>query len=155
MLHRMAAYCSASERCVDDVKKKMVSAGLPADAQERIIQKLVSERYIDEARYARFFANDKLRFNKWGRIRIRLELQRKRIPEQIREEVTGELDEQLYRSILTDLLKGKKKSVKGKDEREIGYKLFRFAVGRGFESDVIRECLKTMGSDGEYEAYPD
>ena len=28
MLHRAAAYCSASERCIQDVEKKIKAAGL-------------------------------------------------------------------------------------------------------------------------------
>ena len=29
MLHRAAAYCSAAERCIQDVQKKIDAAGLP------------------------------------------------------------------------------------------------------------------------------
>ena len=70
MLHRAAAYCSAAERCIQDVQKKIDAAGLPPDASERIIARLLKERFIDESRYTRFFVNDKLRFNKWGREKI-------------------------------------------------------------------------------------
>ena len=62
MLHRAAAYCSAAERCIQDVQKKIDAAGLPPDASERIIARLLKERFIDESRYTRFFVNDKLRF---------------------------------------------------------------------------------------------
>lgn len=55
MLHRAAAYCSAAERCIQDVQKKIDAAGLPPDASERIIARLLKERFIDESRYTRFF----------------------------------------------------------------------------------------------------
>ncbi len=80
MLHRAAAYCSAAERCIQDVQKKIDAAGLPPDASERIIARLLKERFIDESRYTRFFVNDKLRFNKWGRVKIGHELYKKNIP---------------------------------------------------------------------------
>ena len=50
MLHRAAAYCSAAERCIQDVQKKIDAAGLPPDASERIIARLLKERFIDESR---------------------------------------------------------------------------------------------------------
>ena len=46
-------------------RKTIDAAGLPPDASERIIARLLKERFIDESRYTRFFVNDKLRFNKW------------------------------------------------------------------------------------------
>ena len=115
MLHRAAAYCSAAERCIQDVQKKIDAAGLPPDASERIIARLLKERFIDESRYTRFFVNDKLRFNKWGRVKIGYELYKKNIPSPIREESLAAIDEGEYCSILLDLLKSKKKSTKGKD----------------------------------------
>lgn len=127
MLHRAAAYCSAAERCIQDVQKKIDAAGLPPDASERIIARLLKERFIDESRYTRFFVNDKLRFNKWGRVKIGYELYKKNIPSPIREESLAAIDEGEYRSILLDLLKSKKKSTKGKDERDTFNKLLRFA----------------------------
>ena len=47
MLHRAAAYCSTAERCIQDVQKKIDAAGLPPDASERIIARLLKERFID------------------------------------------------------------------------------------------------------------
>ena len=84
MLHRAAAYCSASERCIQDVEKKIKAAGLAGEESDRIVSRLLQERFIDESRFARYFVNDKLRFNKWGRVKINYEMQRKGIPSSIR-----------------------------------------------------------------------
>lgn len=152
MLHRAAAYCSAAERCVQDVRKKIDAAGLPADAAERIIARLLEERFIDESRYARFFVNDKLRFNKWGKVKIGYELYEE-IPSPIREESLAAIDEETYRSTLLDLLKSKKKSTRGKDERDVFNKLLRFAAGRGFESRAALDCLNHLFKGTDYEDY--
>lgn len=155
MLQRAAAYCSTAERCVQDVRKKIEAAGLAPEAAERIIGRLVEERFIDEARYARFFVNDKLRFNKWGRVKISYELYRKEIPASIREEALDAIDETEYRSILFDLLKSKRRSVKGKDDRDTFGKLLRFASGRGFESREASDCLRRLLKDADYDGYED
>lgn len=151
MLHRAAAYCSSAERCIQDIQKRIQDAGLSDEACERIIARLIKEKFIDESRFARSFVNDKFRFNKWGRIKIAYELQKKNIPSSIRTDVLEGIDEQEYQETLLSLIKGKQKGTKGKDERDLYNKLFRFAAGRGFESREITTCLKKLFKGNEYE----
>lgn len=151
MLRRAAAYCSIAERCIQDVQKKIKAAGLSQEEGERIIVRLLQEKFIDEHRFARYFVNDKLRFNKWGRIKITYELQKRNIPAPIRSEALEGIDEKEYADILQSLLKAKKKSTKGKDERDIYIKLLRFAAGRGFESREASRCLKQLFNGNDYE----
>ena len=151
MLHRAAAYCSAGERCIQDLEKKIKAAGLTEEESDRIIARLLEERFIDESRFARYFVNDKLRFNKWGRVKINYEMQRKGIPSGIRSEALAGIDEQEYCSILLSLLKSKKKATRGKNDREIYAKLLRFAFGRGFEAKETSGCLKQLFDKNDFE----
>ncbi|MDR0431125.1 MAG: RecX family transcriptional regulator [Tannerellaceae bacterium] len=151
ILHHMAAWCSLSERCIRDVEKKLADAELPPEASERIITRLVKEKFIDENRFARSFVNDKLHFNKWGKIKIAHELNRRNIPPAIRAEALENIDNQTYRTILLMLLKSKKKTTKGKDERDLFNKLLRFAAGRGFESSESIACLRELFNGNDYE----
>ncbi len=144
MLHRMAAYCSAAERCIQDVEKKLEKSELEQDACERIISRLLKEKFIDEKRYARAFVNDKFRFNHWGKYKIHCELYRKGIKESDIDEALIVLNDDEYDSALKDLLKAKLRSVKAKDGRERYYKLMRFAIGRGFQSSDVSRCLKNL-----------
>ena len=48
MLRRAAAYCSTAERCIQDVQKKIKAAGLSQEEGERIIARLLQEKFIDE-----------------------------------------------------------------------------------------------------------
>jgi len=144
MLHRMAAYCSSKECCVQDTQKKMSQSGLSEDAGQRIINRLIKEKFIDEVRFARAFVIDKLRFNKWGRVKISYELRKKGIESAVIEGALAVIDEQEYLSILQEVLKGKKKTVTGKDKQTVFNKLFQFAMGKGYESPVILSCLKKI-----------
>jgi regulatory protein len=137
----MAAYCSTAERCPSDIERKLSSAGLPSDAIERIVFELESQNFINESRYARSFTADKLRFNAWGRIRIAYELQRKKISSKIIEEALATIAPHEYKTILARLLSSKLKTIRGNSDHEIREKLFRFAAGRGFEYDIIKECI--------------
>lgn len=150
ILHRMAAYCSMAERCIQDVEKKIQTAGLPSEASQRIIAKLIKEKFIDENRFTRSFVNDKLRFNKWGRVKIAYELKRRNIPPSVISEALDSIDNQTYQTILLSLLQAKKKTTKGKDERDIFNKLLRFAAGRGFESKESVDCLRRLFKGNDY-----
>ena len=152
-LHRMAAYCSSAERCIQDVRRKVELAGMTPEASDRIIARLVKEKFIDERRFAGSFVNDKLRFNKWGRVKISYELSRKGIPQDCREEALEAIDEEKYFDILCSVLKEKMKTMKTKGGHELFAKLLRFAAGRGFESRETITCLRQLlntAEDGEY-----
>ncbi|MDH6534130.1 RecX family transcriptional regulator [Parabacteroides sp. 52] len=153
ILHRVAAYCSAAERCIWDVAQKIRAAGLNREAEEKIIARLLQEKFIDESRFCRSFVNDKLRFNKWGKIKIGYELRKKHIQETHITEALAAIKEDAYLSTLSTLLKEKKKTIRGKDQRETYYKLLRFAAGRGFENKDINQCLKQLNIDGDEEEY--
>ena len=79
------------------------------------------------------------------------DVQKKIIPAPIRSEALEGIDEKEYADILQSLLKAKKKSTKGKDERDIYIKLLRFAAGRGFESRETSRCLKQLFNGNDYE----
>lgn len=144
MLQRAAAYCSSSEHCIQEVRKKIGAAGLPDEAADRIIDRLVQEGFIDEERFSHAFVNDKLRFNHWGRVKIGYELQMRGIPSSTYQPALAAIEEEEYENILLQLLKNKMPSVKAKDERDFVLKLMRFAAGRGFESQVTNRCLKRL-----------
>jgi regulatory protein len=68
-------------------------------------------------------------------------LWQKRIDEDIRKRVLDEVDDDEYLSVLRPLLKQKRKSTKANSDYELNQKLMRFALGRGFTFDIIRQCL--------------
>ena len=81
--NRMAGLCAKREYCVFDIKTKLMRSDIETESVERIIEQLKKEKYIDELRFARSFINDKIRFNKWGKIKIDFALKQKRIPQSI------------------------------------------------------------------------
>lgn len=139
--YKLSALCASSEHCLHEMSEKMRRWGTPYDEQQRILERLVGEKFIDEERYSRAFVADKLNYNKWGRMKIRQALAMKRIPDETAEAALNEIDDEEYIAILKPLIKAKRKSVKAASDYELNGKLIRFAMGRGFTMDVIRECL--------------
>ena len=151
MLSTMAKYCSTAERCVNDVRKKIKAEGLPYDAEKRIIEYLLREKFIDEKRFCRSFVNDKFKFNHWGRIKICYELKSRHIPQDVYYEAIENIDEDEYISVLTDILKSKKRTTNGRSPQDIFQKLCRFAASRGFETPLIINTLKGILKNIDYE----
>ncbi len=139
----LEALCVTGEHCVLEMRNKMMRWGVDDAAQERIIKHLVERGFIDEERYCRAFVKDKVIYNKWGRRKVEQALWAKRIPQEIIREALDEVDQENYVDTLRQLLKNKSRSVKASSEYERTQKLIRFAAGRGFTMDVIRQCLNT------------
>jgi regulatory protein len=137
----LAALCAQAEHCQWEMLEKMRRWEVPEEAQARVMQRLVKERYVDDERYARAFVKDKIRYNKWGRRKVDQALWQKHIDEDIRKRVLDEVDDDEYLKVLRPLLKQKRKSTKANSDYELNQKLMRFALGRGFTFDIIRQCI--------------
>ena len=147
ILYKLAAKCSVSEQCMSDIEAKLSRYDLTEEERTRILRHLVEEKYIDDRRYAEAFVRDKYRFNKWGRIKIAQGLRMKGIDSETISTAMKAIDEAEYLDILSDLIKAKRKSTRGKNDYEINGKLVRFATGRGFEYAAIRQCMGTDDFD--------
>ena len=138
---KLTALCANAEHCQHEMQEKMKRWELPEEAQARVMARLVKERYVDDERFARAYVKDKIRYNKWGRRKVQQGLWTKRIDEDIQQRVLGEVDDEEYLSVLRPLLKQKQRSIKAGSDYEHNQKLVRFALGRGFTFDIIRQCL--------------
>ena len=144
---QLASLCANAEHCQYEMLEKMKRWELSDEAQARVMARLIEERYVDERRYARAFVKDKIRYNKWGRRKVQQGLWMKRIDKEIQDEVLDDIDEKEYLDVLKPLLKQQRKSIKANSDYELNQKLVRFAYGRGFTFDIIRQCLDVSDID--------
>ncbi len=138
---KLSALCASAEHCLHEMSEKMRRWELPDDVRERVLRRLTDEKYVDEERYCRSFVADKIRYNKWGQLKIEQALAVKRIPRDISTAVLDEIDDEEYVAVLRPLLQSKRKSVKAASEYELNQKLIRFAMSRGFGYDIIKKAL--------------
>ena len=143
-LQKLAALCSQSEHCTSEMKEKMTRWGIDEDAQQRVVEYLVANRYVDDRRYARSFVNDKLKYNKWGPRKIEQSLWMKHIDESIQREALDDVDNEEYISVLRPLLTSKRKTTKAETDYEMNQKLLRFAIGRGFTFEQVKEVIDDL-----------
>lgn len=150
-LNRVASYCSAAEHCRAEINEKLQRWGIAYETIASILNRLETEKYIDDERYCRAFVNDKYRFAKWGKMKIAQELYRKKIPSDMAWRHLNEIDEEEYLSILSGLLTSKRKSIHAKDDFELNGKLMRFAMSRGFEMKDIRRCIDLPEEEEQFD----
>ena len=145
----LAALCAQAEHCQWEMLEKMRRWELSDEAQARVMERLMKERYVDDERYAHAFVKDKVRYNKWGRRKVEQALWQKHIGDSVRQQVLDEVDDDEYISILRPLLQQKRRSTKAASDYELNQKLIRFAVSRGFTMDIIKQCIN-VEDDAEF-----
>lgn len=138
--HKAEAYCANAEHCCSEVKNKLQQWGADDDTIDNIICFLLSQKYIDENRYCKAFAHDKVNYQGWGRIKIRAALYAKQLPQHCINYGIDAIDETEYFNALKKVIASKKRAIKSNDPmaRE---KLIRFCLQRGFSYDEIGDLL--------------
>jgi len=144
---RLSALCARGEHCQHDMLEKMRQWGVEPEAQARVMERLVRERYVDDERFARAFVRDKIEYSHWGRRKVEQALWQKHIDEEVARRTLDAVDPQTYIDVLRPMLKQKQRSVTGKSDYERYMKLLKWAVGRGFTTDIIRQCIDIDDED--------
>lgn len=147
-LLKMSDLCARSEQCESDIRQKLYRMGLASGQVQEVVTRLIDGKFIDNARYARSFARDKVRFSAWGRNKIRLGLMAKRITSADISAALDAIDESDYLDALKRAARAKARGMElaGPDGRENRLKLFRHILSRGFESDIASKMVRDIAS---------
>ncbi|MFA6830726.1 MAG: regulatory protein RecX [Bacteroidaceae bacterium] len=144
-LEKAMYYCSRAEHCTHEVREKLSVWGLEnLESIDKIIERLKTEKFIDDARFASSYIREKMIYNRWGKIKIAMHLRLKKIKESTYLALLEDFDDETYITNLEYILGQKWRSIKGKDDYERKQKLIRFAFGRGYELDIVLEHVEKM-----------
>ncbi|MBR4378772.1 MAG: RecX family transcriptional regulator [Prevotella sp.] len=144
IISKLTAVCARAEHCKDDMLRRMQRWQVDEATQREVISYLVKEKYIDEERYARFFINDKIKYNRWGRRKVEQALYFKHIPREVYEPLLDDVANEDFESVLLPLLQNKEKSLKYANDYEKRMKLLRFAMQRGFSYEQADKCINML-----------
>lgn len=142
-LLKLSALCSRAEHSSGEMREKMRRWALSSEESERVLNRLIDERFVDDERFARFFVRDKIRFDRWGRRKIDQALYRKGVDAAVRSRVLDAVPAGDYEAVLRELLAAKRRTVTASSEYELCGKLVRFAISRGFDMDIVRRCISS------------
>lgn len=141
-LIRAQLSCAYQERCHQEMRNKLYEWGVYPDAVENILANLITDNFLNEERFAKSYAGGKFRIKKWGRIKIKIELKKRKISEYCIKKGMLEIDETEYIKTLKQLIEKKSKEIKGGKLHVRNYKIAQYIASRGFEQDLIWDFLK-------------
>src|SRR5690606_23380424 len=113
------------------------------EAYDTIMIYLIQNGFLNEERFARSFVRGKFNQKSWGRIKIRVELKKRKIPAKMIESALSEIDEVNYLQTLENLFEKKKQSLKNERESfKKKAKIRNYLLQKGYESEIIAGLLR-------------
>lgn len=143
MLVRMAGLCAGSEQCASDIRNKILKKGFSVEETEKIISYLQENKYIDDARYARAYAADKVRFSGWGKMKVRMGLRAKGMSDPIISQALAYIYEKDYSETLEKVMLAKARYLNLQEVKD-RQRLYRHLASRGFETPLIISAMRTL-----------
>lgn len=135
-LSRLQKLCSKAEYCEADIyRKALKDLEGDADAARKVLEALISEKYVDNARYASAFAREKAAIQGWGPVKIRFQLKAKGVSEENIRAALEEVDEGKQADKLRKVLLAKARNLAG--DPQLRLKLLRFGLTRGYDYDAV------------------
>lgn len=148
MLVRMASLCAGAEQCAADIRAKIAKQGFPSEEAERMIEYLERHRYIDDSRYARAYASDKVRFSGWGKMKVRMGLRAKGMGDAVIGQALEYIADEDYIDSIRKVMASKARSLNLNDVTD-RQKLYRHMASRGFESALVIREMRKMIAEGK------
>ncbi|MCC8036994.1 MAG: recombination regulator RecX [Bacteroidales bacterium] len=109
---RAERMCSGAEYSLLEMRRKLAAWGISSRDAAEILDFLVDERYIDDARFAQHYAAEKLEHNRWGARKIYASLRAKGIDHATAKDALASLDPDLYDRIMIELIQAKANNVR-------------------------------------------
>ena len=141
--------CARAEKSQEDARRLMRGWGLAERDAERVLAKLVRDRFIDDARYAGAFVREKLRLSGWGGYKIRTALQRKRIDRALIDAALAEADRSGMDERLRRQLERKARTAKYTTQYELKTKLIRYGLSLGYDYETVLDSAAALVTDTE------
>ena len=141
--------CARAEKCESDARRLMRGWGVAAADAERVLGRLVGDRFIDDGRYAAAFVREKVRLSGWGPYKIRAALQRKGIGRELIDAALaaaggGRSD---ARERLVRQLERKRRLLSRSEGCDLKNKLIRYGISLGYDCETVLETVASLAAD--------
>ena len=143
-LDKLRNYCAYQERCHKDVKDKLRTMGMIAQASDQIIGTLVSENYLNETRFAQQFASGKFSIKHWGKVRIKRELNIREVSDYDINNAIKTIETGVYLDKIHAISDKKWQQLDRHNTQIKKQKLFQYLAYRGWETDLIYQQINRL-----------
>ena len=143
-LSRLQRYCTYQDRCHIEVERKLTEMRMIPQAKEQIIMSLIEDDYLNEERFALAFVKGKFRIKKWGRIRLKAELKKRKISKYLIKSALEQISEKDYLFAFEELANRKANSIKADSILLKKKKLADYLIYRGWESSLVNNKVNQL-----------
>lgn len=130
-------YCVYQDRCHKQVEEKLQIMNMIPAAQEQIILRLMQEGFLNEERFTRSFVRGKFKIKSWGKLKIKMHLIQKDIPEPLIKIGMQEIDFDEYQNTIHQLAVKKWKALGNSKDIKTKQKVIQHLQYKGYESDLV------------------
>lgn len=143
-LNKAMHICSKREYCAFDVREKLKQWDVETRFFDEIVETLFEHNFIDHTRYAEAFVNDKIKFNHWGKVKVRYYLNHKNIENAIIDVCLKAYNQETYLQIASEEIKKKWRKTKANSLFELKNKVAKSIINKGFESGMVFALLDEL-----------
>ncbi|MBS1680744.1 MAG: RecX family transcriptional regulator [Bacteroidetes bacterium] len=143
-LSKIYRYCAYQDRSHREVKNKLFEYGLRSNQVDEILSQLISEGFLNEERFAKSFVGGKFRMLKWGKVKIKRELEQAGLTPRCIKSGLAEIDQTNYLITLKSLIKKKSSQLDAEGPRIKKGKIARYVIGKGYETDLVWGMLNEI-----------
>ena len=137
---------STKDRTVAEVRAFLERKGIGPDAIAHAVGELTAAGFLDDARYARLFAEDKRGIERWGSDRIERDLRRRGVAADLVEATMAGRDRSDELGSALALLAGNLAPPDSDRDRD---RAWRMLVRKGYEPELAYEAVREHGRQAE------
>lgn len=141
---RLERYCAYQERCHQEVVRKLRGMRMIPAAIDDIVVHLINHDFLNESRFAAAFARSKFHQKKWGRQRIRRELEQRGISGFNLNAAMKKLDDTEYEETLHQLALKRLGQLKENHPLKRKRKLADYLLYRGWEKELVYQKVHEL-----------
>jgi regulatory protein len=132
------------DRTVAELRTFLERKRVEPEAIAEAVEELTGAGLLDDARYARRFAEDKRELERWGSERIARDLHRRGVAPDVIERVVSAQSREAELATALLLLQQRVPSLRDDRERD---RAWRLLIRRGYDSDLAYEAVRRHESD--------
>lgn len=134
-----------------ELKQKLLLKKIQQDIVNKVIEEFKEKQFLNDDEFAKSFVQEKLKKGKTGINKLSLELSKKGINKELKENILHNIDSSTFYENALALAKKKLEFIKQKesDNKKIFSKIANYLTSKGFEYDIIWKVIKNLQIDIE------
>lgn len=144
---QLGKFCAYRERAESEVWDKLQELEVSEKLSLKLIDLLKQDKFLDNTRFARYYAQGKFLNNKWGKIKIRTGLYEKKLSYKDVNFAINKIDEKEYHKTINNLIDKKAATLKDKELFVFRKKIVDFLRVKGYEADLAWDMVKAKFPD--------